>query len=155
MLTDPALLSSIKSLWDKLWSGGLNNPLDAIEQLSFLLFLKRLDEQEEDAQRQARLRKQDYTPFFPDENLRWSYWSKLEARQALDIVKEKVFPYIKKLGDSGGDVRDPFAVLMANAEFKINKPPCSSRPARPSTPCRSPPRTRTCRETFMSISSAS
>ncbi len=122
MLTDPALLSSIKSLWDKLWSGGLNNPLDAIEQLSFLLFLKRLDEQEEDAERQARLRKQPYTPFFPDEKLRWSHWSKLEARQALDIVREKVFPYIKKLGDSGGDVRDPFAVLMANAEFKINKP---------------------------------
>lgn len=122
MLTDPALLSSIKSLWDKLWSGGLNNPLDAIEQLSFLLFLKRLDEQEEDAERQARLRGQKYTPFFPDEKLRWSYWSKLEARQALDIVREKVFTYIKKLGDNGGDVRDPFAVLMANAEFKINKP---------------------------------
>jgi len=159
MLTDPVLLSSIKSLWDKLWSGGLNNPLDAIEQLSFLLFLKRLDEQEEDAQRQSRLRKQDYTPFFPDEKLRWSHWSKLEARQALDIVREKVFPFIKKLGEPieiHGDrtttaeksltiharadwkdstlvreeaprgesppPRDPFAVLMANAEFKINKP---------------------------------
>lgn len=39
MLTDTNLRSSVDALWDKLWSGGLSNPLDAIEQLSFLLFL--------------------------------------------------------------------------------------------------------------------
>jgi hypothetical protein len=44
MLTDPALRAQVDALWDKLWSGGLPNPTDAIEQLSFLLFLKRLDE---------------------------------------------------------------------------------------------------------------
>ncbi|MFN7563618.1 MAG: N-6 DNA methylase, partial [Prosthecobacter sp.] len=98
MLTDPALLSAVKSLWDKLWSGGLNNPLDAIEQLSFLLFLKRMDEQEEDGERKARLRKQPYKPFFPDPKLRWSYWTQLEAGKALETVREKVFPFIKKLG---------------------------------------------------------
>jgi type I restriction enzyme M protein len=46
MLTDTTLRSAVEALWDKLWSGGLANPLDAIEQLSFLLFLKRLDERE-------------------------------------------------------------------------------------------------------------
>jgi type I restriction enzyme M protein len=56
MFTDPALRSKVDSLWDKLWSGGRSNPLDAIEQLSFLLFLKRLDEHEQDAERAARLR---------------------------------------------------------------------------------------------------
>ncbi len=123
MLTDPSLLSAVKALWDKLWSGGLNNPLDAIEQLSFLLFLKRLDEQEEDAERTARLRKQPFKPFFPQPELRWSHWSKLDARTALDTVKEKVFPFIKKLDeDQHDDTRDTFAALMANAEFKINKP---------------------------------
>jgi HsdM N-terminal domain len=44
MLADSKLRSQVDSLWDKLWSGGLSNPLDAIEQLSFLLFLKQLDE---------------------------------------------------------------------------------------------------------------
>lgn len=44
MLTDTNLRSAVDALWDKLWSGGLSNPLDAIEQLSFVLFLKRLDE---------------------------------------------------------------------------------------------------------------
>jgi len=42
MLTDTSLRSAVDALWDKLWSGGLSNPLDAIEQLSLLLFLKRL-----------------------------------------------------------------------------------------------------------------
>jgi type I restriction enzyme M protein len=39
MLTDTTLRSAVEALWNKLWSGGLANPLDAIEQLSFLLFL--------------------------------------------------------------------------------------------------------------------
>jgi type I restriction enzyme M protein len=42
MLTDTNLRSAVDALWDKLWSGGLSNPLNAIEQLSFLLFLERL-----------------------------------------------------------------------------------------------------------------
>jgi hypothetical protein len=54
MLTDPVLRSQVDALWDKLWAGGLPNPLDAIEQLSFLIFLKRLDEREQDAERAAR-----------------------------------------------------------------------------------------------------
>jgi hypothetical protein len=61
MLTDTKLRSDVEALWDKLWSGGLANPLDAIEQLSFLLFLKRLDEREQDAERAAKLRGKKFT----------------------------------------------------------------------------------------------
>jgi type I restriction enzyme M protein len=53
MLTDTALRSKVDAQWDKLWAGGLSNPLDAIEQLSFLIFLKRLDEREQDADRRV------------------------------------------------------------------------------------------------------
>ena len=42
MLADTKLRSQVDSLWDKLWSGGLSNPLDAVEQLSYLIFLKQL-----------------------------------------------------------------------------------------------------------------
>lgn len=122
MLTDPQLRSKIDALWDKLWSGGLANPLDAIEQLSFLLFLKRLDEQEQDAERAARLRGTKHEPLFPrndnGKKLRWSYWSQLPADQALKQVKEQVFPFLKDLGEKAGS----FGKQMANAEFKINKP---------------------------------
>jgi len=117
MLTETTLRASVESLWVKLWSGGLTNPLDSIEQLSFLLFLKRLDEREQDAERAAKLRGKKFTPIFPEANLRWSYWTQLPAPAALKHVKEVVFPFIKTLGGAGG----PFATQMENAEFKINK----------------------------------
>ena len=56
MLTDPILKSQIDKLWDMLWPGGLTNPMDAIEQLSFLLFLKRLDGKENRCESQAQRR---------------------------------------------------------------------------------------------------
>jgi type I restriction enzyme M protein len=118
MLTDTTLRSAVEALWDKLWSGGLANPLDAIEQLSFLLFLKRLDEREQDAERAAKLRGKKFTPIFPSPDLRWSHWTQLPADTALKQVKEAVFPFIKTLGGAGGS----FAAQMENAEFKINKP---------------------------------
>jgi type I restriction enzyme M protein len=88
MLTDTTLRSAVEALWDKLWSGGLANPLDAIEQLSFLLFLKRLDEREQDAERAAKLRGKKFTPIFPNPDLRWSHWTQLPADKALKHVKE-------------------------------------------------------------------
>jgi type I restriction enzyme M protein len=118
MLTDAKLRSAIDALWDKLWAGGLSNPLDAIEQLSFLLFLKRLDEHQQDQERAAKQRGKKFTPVFKDQTLRWSYWTQLKAEVALKHVKEKVFPFIKTLGGAGGS----FAEQMENAEFKINKP---------------------------------
>ncbi len=97
MLTDAQLRSKVDALWDKLWSGGLSNPLDAIEQLSYLFFLKQLDEREQDAERAARRRGQEAKPFFPDPALRWSHWSQLPAAEALKAVKEKVFPFLKNV----------------------------------------------------------
>lgn len=121
MLTDASLRSKIDALWDKLWSGGLSNPLDAIEQLSFLLFLKRLDEREQDNERAAK-RGRKTTPIFPandeGQKLRWSYWSQLTGAEALKQIKERVFPFLKTMGGAGGS----FAAQMENAEFKINKP---------------------------------
>ncbi len=102
MLTDPQLRSKVESLWDKLWTGGLSNPMDAIEQLSYLLFLKQLDEREQDAERAGRMRGKKCEPLFPDPKLRWSYWSQLPADKALRQVKEAVFPFLKDLGDKAG-----------------------------------------------------
>ena len=53
MLTDPKLRSQVDALWDKFWAGGLTNPLDAIDQFSYLLFLKWLDDRENAAERQV------------------------------------------------------------------------------------------------------
>lgn len=118
MLTDSTIRSKVDALWDKLWSGGLANPSDVIEQLSYLIFLKRLDEKEEDNERASRLRGSKYKPIFPKKELRWSYWTQLPAEKALKYVKEDVFPLIKGIGGEGG----AFGEHMANAEFKISKP---------------------------------
>ncbi|MBI4548377.1 MAG: hypothetical protein HY707_10375 [Ignavibacteriae bacterium] len=44
MLTDPNLKSKVNALWDRFWSGGIANPLTAIEQMSYLIFLKCLED---------------------------------------------------------------------------------------------------------------
>ena len=92
--------------------------LDAIEQLSFLLFLKRLDEREQDCRARRQAPRQKFTPIFPTPDLRWSHWTQLPADMALKHIKEAVFPFVKTLGGTGGS----FAAQMENAEFKINKP---------------------------------
>lgn len=118
MLTDNVLRSQVERLWNKLWSGGLSNPLDAIEQLSYLLFMKRLDDAELQRESIARKRNQEFQSIFSDYTLRWSHWTRLKAEDALKTVKEKAFPALKELGSSGSS----FELQMQNAEFKINKP---------------------------------
>ncbi len=44
MLTDPQLESKVDALWDRFWSGGIANPITAIKQMSYLIFLKRLED---------------------------------------------------------------------------------------------------------------
>jgi len=117
VLTAVQLRSQVDQLWDKLWSGGLSNPLDAIEQLSYLLFLKRIDDEENTRERQARLRGLPYQSRVPDD-MRWGTWTHLQADAALTHLKATVFPRFKDLGTEGSS----FAEYMKNAECKINKP---------------------------------
>jgi len=117
MLTDPKLRSQVDSLWDKFWTGGLANPLDAIEQFSYLLFLKQLEDRENAAERQAKRRGAAYKAKVPKE-MRWSYWTQLKAEDALNHLKKEVFPNIVKLADENSS----FAQYMRNAECKISKP---------------------------------
>ena len=104
-------------LWDKLWTGGLSNPMDAIEQLSYLIFLKRLDDRENAAERQATRRGETYTPRVPAE-MRWGHWTQLEAGKALAYLRDVIFPWLRGLGAEGSS----FERYMGNAELKINKP---------------------------------
>ena len=124
MLTDNDLKGKIDALWNKMRDGGLPNPLDSIEQLSFLLFMKRLDEEETRRERQANLRGIPYASVFVDTDgtprpeYRWSNWTRRTGAEALEFVKAEVFPFIKRIGGTTSG----FAQHMANAEFKVNKP---------------------------------
>src|SRR5919109_412683 len=116
MLTDPKLRSQVDALWDKFWTGGLANPLDAIEQFSYLLFLKRLDDRENAAERQSKRKGITYQPKVPKE-MRWGYWTKLKAEETLSHLKKVVFPNLVNLADE----KSSFGEYMRTAECKINK----------------------------------
>jgi type I restriction enzyme M protein len=116
LLTDPKLRAQVDALWDKFWTGGLANPLDAIEQFSYLLFLKRLDDRENAAERQAKRKGTTYQPRVKKE-MRWGYWSQMKAEEALSHLKKEVFPDLVNLSDG----QSSFAEYMKGAECKINK----------------------------------
>jgi type I restriction enzyme M protein len=116
MLTNTELKSQVDKLWDKLWTGGLSNPMDAIEQFSYLLFMKRLDEAEERREQQAKRRKEKFVPKLTEEQ-RWDYWKALPGNKILEHVKKEVFPALKQLAGENSS----FEEYMRNAEFKINK----------------------------------
>lgn len=101
MLTQE-IKSQVQNLWDRLWSGGLSNPITAIEQISYLLFMKRLENFHEDT---------------PDMQ-KWSLYHTLEGRELVDRVKE-TFDYIK---NDLSQEDEPFAKAMTNAVFEIDKP---------------------------------
>ena len=112
------LKSQVDKLWNLFWSGGIANPLTAIEQISYLIFMKRLDEEDLKRKSDAEWTKKKYDSIFTNEKLRWSQWKHLEAEEMLKHVRDKVFPFIKKLnGESGNS----FAHQMKDAVFIIPK----------------------------------
>lgn len=119
-MLNTTIKSSIDRLWDKFWSGGISNPLTAIEQISYLLFMKRIDQLDIKKGHDAEFTGESYTPFFKGENekLRWSHFRHMEGGEMLTHVQTKVFPFLKSLGDKGGS----FARHMDNAVFIISKP---------------------------------
>ncbi len=118
--------SEISSLWDKFWSGGIANPLTAIEQISYLLFMKRLDEVDLKRKADADFLGQTYISIFEgkdnegndNQKKRWSYFKHLEGGEMLKHVQTQVFPFIKEL-KNGNQV---FSDHMKDAVFIIPKP---------------------------------
>ena len=115
MLTDPRLRAQVDAIWDKSWTGELSNPLDAIEQFSYFLFLKRLDDRENAAEKQAKRKGIAYQPKVPKE-MRWGYWTQMKAEEALSHLKQVVFPGLVNLAED----KSLFAEYMKGAQCKIS-----------------------------------
>jgi type I restriction enzyme M protein len=110
--------SRVDALWDKFWSGGIANPLTAIEQISYLLFMRRMDEIDRKKQEDAEFLDQPYESIYAEnEDNRWSQFRHLPADEMLVHVRDKVFPFLKALGNE--DM--PFARSMHDAIFIIPK----------------------------------
>lgn len=120
--------SQIDSIWNDFWAGGIANPISVIEQITYLLFIKRLDDMQALEETKAR---QFGTPLertiYPEgddprgepyENLRWRNFKDLEPREMFRVVEEHVFPFIRERVAAGGSL----AKSMRDARFQIPTP---------------------------------
>lgn len=134
---NPELKSKIDQLWNKFWSGGISNPLTAIEQITYLLFMKRLDEQDQKQQADAEWTGEKHISKFsgnwiPPEyrnqaepqkyaverrTLRWSEFKHMQADDMLHHVQSKVFPFLRDMNGAESN----FTHHMKNAVFIIPK----------------------------------
>ena len=119
------LKSKIDSIWDTMWSGGISNPLSVIEQLTYLLFIKRLDELHTLEERKAaRTGTPIQEPVFAadQDRLRWSRFKDAAPEQLFETVRDGVFPFIKSLGEKGeadGEGGSTYSHHMKDALFMI------------------------------------
>ena len=119
------LKSKVDRIWDTMWSGGISNPLTVIEQLTYLLFIKRLDELHTLKERKAaRTGKPIEDPVFSakQEHLRWSRFKESAPEQMFGTVKDEVFPFIKSLGVTGDDEGTTYSQHMKDALFLMPTP---------------------------------
>ena len=122
---NPQLKSLIDKLWNNFWSGGISNPLTAIEQITYLIFMKRLDEMDAKRQSDATFTGDKYTSRFAGqftlpgsqqtiakEELRWSVFKHLPADEMLFHVQNRVFPFIKDFNRVNHDSSDSMMDVM-------------------------------------------
>ncbi|MGV8131830.1 MAG: type I restriction-modification system subunit M [Candidatus Pacearchaeota archaeon] len=108
------LKSKINKLWDKFWSGGLSNPITAIEQMSYLLFMKKLEDEDNKKQQEAEFTGERYDSIFKGhETCKWKVWTTYSADMILDHVRDKVFPFMRSLGN------EDYSQYMKGANFGI------------------------------------
>jgi type I restriction enzyme M protein len=127
MITGP-IKSQIDAIWNAFWSGGISNPLEVIEQITYLLFLKRLDDLHTlEENRSARLKKPMERRVFPEgkdakkrkyEDFRWSRFKHFAPEDMFTLISEHVFPFLRTAG--GED--STYAHHMKDARFTIPTP---------------------------------
>ena len=111
--------NKIDKIWETFWTGGITNPLDVIEQFTYLLFIKQLDDVETTKENESNFLGVPFVSMFPGDcqNYRWSKFKNLgSAEDMYSLVMNKVFPFIKELHQDGDSA---YARYMGDAIFKI------------------------------------
>ena len=119
-----ATKGKVDAIWQKMWEGGITNPIEVISQLTYLMFIRSLDEKELEAERMEQVLRVPQPHIFPEvyrnaygaeipgEELRWSRFKDKSAQEMYRVVSEFVFPFIKELGDGSA-----FSKAMESATF--------------------------------------
>lgn len=124
------LKTKIDKLWETFWTGGITNPLDVIEQMTYLMFIHDLDETDRLRAKESAMLDLPYQSVFteeiqigtrtiPGQQLKWSVFHDFPAGQMYTVMQEYVFPFIKNLH---GDKSSAYAKYMDDAIFKLPTP---------------------------------
>ena len=124
------LRNKIDGLWDVFAAGGLVNPLDVIEQITYLMFIHDLDDADNKKAKDNRLIGIPYKSIFDGEiqigerkidssQLKWSTFHDFPADRMYSVMQEFVFPFIKNLH---ADKDSAYSKYMGDAIFKLPTP---------------------------------
>lgn len=138
------LKSQIDKLWEEFWTGGITNPLTVIEQISFLMFMRLMDIAEMRNERKAARQNKPFNGTFSadEQDFRWSNFKSRSGEEMLPLVRDKVFPFLRKKlsGETDAeagtseraenavsenkkpDKQSGFSVFFQDASFLIQKP---------------------------------
>lgn len=96
---DQEIRRKLRRITDILWAGGVTNPVTYIEQISYLIYLKLLDEEESSRELRDRLDAGNGKRLFPDqaERFRWMKWRFFSGNKLRDFIRDEVFPYMASL----------------------------------------------------------
>ncbi len=124
------LKNKVDGLWEIFWTGGLTNPLDVIEQMTYLMFIRDLDDSDNVHMKESIMLGLSYKSIFeenvtigdrkvPGNQLKWSVFHDFPAQKMYANMQENVFPFIKNLH---GDKESAYAKYMGDAIFKVPTP---------------------------------
>jgi len=110
------LKSKIRKLWDKFWSGGISNPLQAIEQISYLIFMKKMEDKDILEEQNATLKGIKFKSIFAGhEDCKWSVWTEYSSDKILSHVRDVVFKFMRELGEEDS----LYSKYMKDASFSL------------------------------------
>lgn len=113
--------NKIDKIWTDMWAGGITNPLTVIEQLTYLMFIRSLDEKDLEAEQFEAISGEKMTKIFPldaeGQAMRWSKFKNKDARDIYEIVGQKVFPFIKAICNDEAGEKTAFSRYMKDAMF--------------------------------------
>ncbi|WP_445289191.1 type I restriction-modification system subunit M [Variovorax atrisoli] len=126
------LRNRVDQVWNAFWSGGIANPLEVIEQITYLLFLRGLDSDQTRQEKMAvRLKTQPVRIYpagndakgRPFDDLRWSRFKSFAPAEMFTVLSEHVFPFLRGLHASEGEAAtSAFAHHMRDARFTVPTP---------------------------------
>lgn len=134
--------NKVDKIWEIFWTGGVTNPLSVIEQFTYLLFIKGLDDRQNDLEADAALLGIEAEQIFgkDQQELRWSHFKQLPAEQMFALftnADKGVFAFIKNLHDDKKKKIRLFPNICRTRSSRFQPLACWKRSLRPSTRCNS------------------